>query len=191
MTQGREKKHSRGEAGGGAARPGAFLPAGSFLPDALDKREKTKDTFPGTCRGEMLLEQGWWQKRLEATLCPGEKAAHPAAPGRGTTGCLGQCFAKQTFALWYWRLNLQHEQRYCASSVLTRELFPSGAWQQLSPRSAVGRAGDPDPDTRACVHGPAKDKPYGAGPVRWPGERPPRDSKKLDKARPATATLRG
>lgn len=51
-------------------------------------------------------------------------------------GCLGQCFAKQTFALWYQRLGLQHEQRYGAALVLPREIFPLGpgsSWDQQGP----------------------------------------------------------
>lgn len=90
----------------------------------------------------MLLGQGWWQRRPEATSVPGGRQQGPAPPagccGERQAGCLGQCFAKQTFALWYQRLGLQHEQRYGAALVLPREIFPlgpgSGAhWDQQGP----------------------------------------------------------
>lgn len=87
---------------------GGFLPAGTFLPGSLDSREKREGSFPGTCRGGML-----WTRDAAARRC----------------SWLGQCFAKQSFALWYWRFNLQHEQLFCTFQVLTREHFPQG-WIQ-------------------------------------------------------------
>lgn len=86
----------------------------------------------------------------------------------GQLGGLGQCFAKQMFALWYWRLDLQHEQQYCTTLVLARDLGPSGTLQWLSLRSVVGGLDRRDPDAQVCVHGPAKDKPCRTGLVRWP-----------------------
>lgn len=102
MAQGRAKQQQRG----------GFLPAGDFLPGSLDSREKRQ--FPRDLPRWDALDQGCCWTR--------DAAAH---------GCfwLGQCFAKQSFALWYWTFNLQHEQWLCTFLVLSRELFPQGQIQ--------------------------------------------------------------
>lgn len=110
--------------------PARSTPASRQLPSRLLRLgRENKRSSPGPAEAQCCWSRGGGRGGRRRPLSRGEGSG-PGPAGRvlreRQAGCLGQCFAKQTFALWYQRLGLQHEQRYRAALVLPRDIFPLG-----------------------------------------------------------------